>query len=152
MKSNKIVKDFTKDYTKKKITNIEELKIFTMQIGMFYNVYNVELINMFSKKFNRSFVSRWQEVERRGEERRDGQFDRADGRSRCPRARGRQLLQILTRRHNLTLDRRVYLDKSVQKRARCNFYQSPNPIIQSFPRPISIFVFSNNLFFFFNNS
>lgn len=71
MKSNKIVKDLTK----KKITNIEELKIFTMQIGMFYNVYNVELINMFSKKFNRSFVSRWQEVERRGEERRDGQFD-----------------------------------------------------------------------------
>ena len=54
MKSNKIVKDLTK----KKITNIEELKIFTMQIGMFYNVYNVELINMFSKKFNRSFVSR----------------------------------------------------------------------------------------------
>lgn len=71
MKSNKIVKDLTK----KKITNIEELKIFTMQIGMFYNVCNVELINMFSKKFNRSFVSRWQEVERRGEERRDGQFD-----------------------------------------------------------------------------
>lgn len=146
MKSNKIVKDLTK----KKITNIEELKIFTMQIGMFYNVYNVELINMFSKKFNRSFVSRWQEVERRGEERRDGQFDRADGRSRCPRARGRQLLQILTRRHNLTLDRAFI--SSVQKRARCNFYQSPNPIIQSFPRPISIFVFSNNFFFFFNNS
>lgn len=34
-----------------KITNIEELKMFKVQVRVFYNV---ELINMFSKKFNRS--------------------------------------------------------------------------------------------------
>lgn len=59
MKSNKIVKDLMKKSFKwytlynhaKNYQYCEELKMFKVQVRVFYNV---ELINMFSKKFNRS--------------------------------------------------------------------------------------------------
>lgn len=93
--------------------------MLTVQVS--HNMYNIELINMFSKKFNlKRFVSHWQEVERGGEEKKERAFRLVQTVvQQMPRARGRQLLQILTRRHNLTLDRRAYLECTETK--RCNF-------------------------------